>query len=235
MTDTRLTPGPRPAPVTLEGRVAIVAPLDPDRHAAALFRASHRGDPELLFRYLPIGPFADLDSYRADLARRQSRPDVVAFALLDRAGRVFGSASLMRAAPEDRTVEIGYVWFAPEAKRGTAATEAMYLLARHVFEDLSYRRCEWKCDRLNAPSLAAALRLGFSFEGVFRNHMIVKGRNRDTAWFAMIDTDWPAIREGFETWLAPENFDAAGRQVSRLAQCRPAQKSEQRPLRSQSP
>jgi RimJ/RimL family protein N-acetyltransferase len=199
-----LTPGRAPEPVTLDGIDTIVTPLDLDRDAASLYAVAHGGDAEKLFRYLPTGPFADVATYRTFLEGWSARPDVICCTLMDRNRVPFGTASLMRLAPSDRCAEIGYIWFAERAQRTRRATEAMYLLARHIFE----------------PSRRAADRLGFTYEGLFRNHMIVKGRNRDTAWFAMIDSDWPAIRAGFERWLSPGNFDAAGNQIATLAACR---------------
>jgi RimJ/RimL family protein N-acetyltransferase len=131
-------------------------------------------------------------------------------------------ASFLRMAPEHGVIEIGHIWFAPALQRTRQATEAIYLMARHVFDDLGYRRLEWKCDALNEPSRRAAQRFGFTFEGVFRQHMVVKGRNRDSAWFSILDGEWPAIREAFEAWLGPENFDADGRQRQTLAAVRGA-------------
>jgi RimJ/RimL family protein N-acetyltransferase len=220
MPEPVLTPGRMPAPVTLTGPRVRIEPLDPERDAAALFAASHGGDAEALFRYLFEGPYADPDAYRAYLAGWCGKPDTIAFTLTETgAAAPFGTASLMRIAAEHRCIEIGNIWYAPAAQRTAATTEAMFLLARHVFEDLAYRRYEWKCDARNLPSRQAALRLGFSFEGVFRSHMIVRGGNRDTAWFAMTDADWPRLRSAFERWLDPANFDPAGRQRRSLAAC----------------
>ncbi len=149
----------------------------------------------------------------ADLARKAASDDPLFWAIVDRAaGEAQGYATLMRIEPVHRVIEVGNILFTPALQRKPGATEAMSLLAGHVFDDLGYRRYEWKCNALNAPSRAAALRLGFSFEGVFRQHMIIKGRNRDTAWYSMIDTEWPSVSRGFATWLAPDNFDSEGRQ-----------------------
>ena len=216
-----LTPGPRPEPVTLAGRTVRIEPLDPARDAAALFAAAHGDDPGRLFRYLFTPPFPDAESYGAYLRSWCDTPSTLAFGLFETgADAPFGSASLMRIVPEHRCIEIGSIWYSAAVQRSTAPTEAMYLFARHVFDELGYRRYEWKCDSRNASSRQAALRLGFSFEGIFRNHMIVKGESRDTAWFAMTDADWPACRAAFERWLDPANFDAAGRQRRSLADCR---------------
>jgi RimJ/RimL family protein N-acetyltransferase len=216
-----LTAGEMPRPITLEGQHVTLVPLDPARDAAALYAAAHDGDADRLFRYLTSGPFAGVAEYRANIEAWHARPDVLAFALVDPAtGAPFGSASYMRIAPADRCLEIGSIWYAPAQQRSTAPTEAMFLLARHAFDGLGYRRYEWKCDARNLPSRRAALRLGFAYEGLFRQHMIVKGRNRDTAWYAMTDADWPAHRAGFERWLELGNFDAEGRQRRTLEACR---------------
>jgi RimJ/RimL family protein N-acetyltransferase len=144
--------------------------------------------------------------------------DPLFYAIVDRAsGRAVGRAALMRIEPLHRVIEVGSILFTPPLQRTRGATEAMYLMARYVFDELGYRRYEWKCNALNEPSRAAALRLGFTYEGLFRQHMIIKGRNRDTAWYSMIDTEWQARRARFETWLAPENFDASGRQRTALS------------------
>ena len=143
--------------------------------------------------------------------------DPLFFAILDKAtGEVLGSAALMRIVPAHGVIEVGTIGYSPRLKRTRIATDAMYLMARHVFEDLGYRRYEWKCDRTNEPSQRAALRLGFTFEGIFRQHMMIAGKNRDTAWFAMLDTEWPEKKAALQRWLDPENFDAEGRQKRSL-------------------
>ncbi|HLY58381.1 MAG TPA: GNAT family protein [Stellaceae bacterium] len=216
-----LTPGPRPEPVRLSGRTVRIEPLDPARDAVALFAAAHGDDPDRLFRYLFTPPFPDAGSYRDYLESWCGTANTLAFSLFEIDAELpFGSASLMRIVPEHRCIEVGSIWYAAAVQRSTATTEAMHLLARYVFDELGYRRYEWKCDSRNAPSRRAALRLGFSFEGIFRNHMIVKGDSRDTAWFAMTDEDWPSRRAAFERWLDPTNFDAAGAQRRSLADCR---------------
>jgi RimJ/RimL family protein N-acetyltransferase len=194
-----------------------VEALDP-AHARDLFEASHGGggDPAI-WNYLPYGPFRDQASFAAWLAERTASRDPLFFAILDANGRALGMASYLRMVPADGVIEIGHIWFAPILQRTRLATEAIYLMARHAFEGLGNRRFEWKCNALNAPSRRAALRFGFTFEGLFRQHMIVKARNRDTAWYAMIDRDWPAIRAAFEAWLDPRNFDVEGRQKHPLA------------------
>ncbi len=196
----------------------LVCPIDADTDAAPLFAVSHlpEGDPTI-WTYLPDGPYDSPEHLRGTLAWASSLDDCVYFTLaLLPDQQPLGMAAYLRIAPEVGVVEIGHIWFARRLQRTTAATEAIYLLARHVFDDLGYRRLEWKCNALNAASRGAAERFGFTFEGVFRKHMVVKGRNRDTAWFSITDDEWPAIRGGFQAWLAPENFDSEGRQARAL-------------------
>jgi RimJ/RimL family protein N-acetyltransferase len=196
-------------------------PLDPDRHAEELLAASE-GDPQL-WRYLSYGPFAGTAELRGWLAERAACTDPLFLAVVETAtGRAAGVVSYLRIEPEHGCIEIGHIWFGAPLQRTAVATETIYLLARHVFDDLGYRRLEWKCDAENERSRRAAERFGFTFEGVFRQHMIVKGRNRDTAWFALLDGEWPAARAAFEAWLAPENFDGDGRQRRALAELRRA-------------
>ncbi len=203
----------RPERVTLRGRAVTLHPLDADEHAAALFRAANGGDKDRVWTYLADGPYGDAAAFKAAIATKAQSADPLFFAVLDNAsGLAVGYQNLMRIDATHRAIEVGNVLYTPALQRTVGATEAQYLFARYVFDDLGYRRYEWKCNDLNAPSKRAALRLGFVFEGVFRQHMIVKGRSRDTAWFAMLDTEWPARRAAFERWLAPDNFDAAGRQ-----------------------
>src|SRR6266851_1396189 len=207
-------PVPPPQKRVREGRYVRLEPVDAARHAEDLF-ASSRGHDEI-WTYLGYGPFADLARFRAWLTERAQESDPLFVTIVDSAsGRATGMASFLRIAPADGVIEIGHIWFAPAIQRTRQATEAIFLLMREAF-DLGYRRLEWKCNALNAPSRRAALRFGFTFEGIFRQHMIIKGRNRDTAWFAMLDHEFPAIRAAFERWLAPENFDAAGRQRTPL-------------------
>ncbi|MCU1261280.1 MAG: GCN5-related N-acetyltransferase [Bryobacterales bacterium] len=212
-----MSPGAAPERVTIEGRYVTVAPLDAAVHAEALWEASRGPENDALWAYLPDGPFPDFASFQADLEFKSATTDPLFFAIVDRAsGRATGRASFMRIEPRHRCVEVGGILYTPALQRTRGATEAMYLMARHAFEDLGYRRYEWKCNALNEPSRRAALRLGFTFEGIFRQHMIVKGRNRDTAWFAMLDSEWPDRKVEFERWLDPANFDAGGRQRSPL-------------------
>jgi RimJ/RimL family protein N-acetyltransferase len=199
-----------PARVVLAGERVSLVPLDPDRHAERLFAAS-QGDP-LLWAYLPYGPFDSLAAFREHLARQAASDDPLFFAVGEA-----GVASFMRMDPPNGVIEIGNIWFGAPLQRTPAATEAIQLMARYAFDDLGNRRLEWKCNAENARSRAAALRFGFTFEGVFRQHMIVKGRNRDTAWFSLLDSEWPDVRRRFQTWLDPANFDADGRQRTPLA------------------
>jgi len=208
---------PAPERRVHEGRHVRLEPLDPSLHGAELWRAASAADAAATFTYLPDGPFADEAALRDLLATRAARADPLFLAIRPRDGPALGWASFMRIVPAMGVIEIGHIWLAPPLQRTTAATEALFLMMAHAMDDLGYRRLEWKCDALNAASRAAASRLGFSFEGIFRQHLIVKGRNRDTAWFAIVDRDWPAVRAAFAAWLDPANFDAAGRQLSPLA------------------
>ncbi len=214
-------PAKRPRPAVIEGTAVKIAPLDAAAHVKDLYEPTHRaGASDELWRYLWDGPFASEVEMRAALERKAATEDPLFFAILDaRSGRALGYASYMRIEPAHRVIEIGGILFGPELQRTRGATEAMYLMARHVFEDLGYRRYEWKCDALNGPSRRAAERLGFTFEGIFRQHMIVKGRNRDTAWFSMLDSEWPSRKAAFERWLAPENFDDHGLQRADWHRC----------------
>lgn len=218
---SRWTPRDRPARAPLEGRFVRLEPLDPARHGDGLYAASATTDADDRFRYLGETPPGDRQAFQAWLEKAAASEDPLHFAVIDRAsGRIAGRQSYLRIDPANGVIEIGNIlWNDPVARR-PAATEALFLFARHAFDTLGYRRFEWKCNDRNAPSKRAALRFGFTFEGVFRQHMVVKGENRDTAWFAMIDGEWPAIRAAFEAWLAPDNFEAAGNQKRRLEDIR---------------
>jgi RimJ/RimL family protein N-acetyltransferase len=206
-------PARRPERRILRGRAITLVPLDADAHADALFEGANGGDKDRVWSYLFDGPYADRAAFRANIASKAASEDPLFFAVVDNAsGNAVGYQTFLRIEPRHRVIEIGNIMYTPAMQRTIGATEAQYLFARYVFDELGYRRYEWKCNSLNAPSRRAALRLGFSFEGVFRQHMIVKGRNRDTAWFSMLDSEWPARRAAFEQWLAPENFDSSGRQ-----------------------
>ncbi len=202
-------PVQRPGAVALEGRFGRIEKLDPARHASDLWRAF--GADERLWTYMFYGPFPDAGSFSIFLGKIATLEEQVYYAIVDRDGRAAGWAALMEIRPQPRVIEVGSIVYGPALQRTALATEAQYLLARYAFETLGYRRYEWKCDALNAPSRRAALRLGFAFEGIFRQHMIIKGRSRDTAWFAMLDSEWPRAKAAFERWLQPENFDG-GRQ-----------------------
>lgn len=204
----------------MSGAHVMLRPVDVELDAAALFALSHEpdGDPGI-WTYLPDGPYESVEDFARSLAAAQASEDPIYFAILGLPDeRPLGMCAYMRITPEFGVVEIGHIWFAPELQRTTAATEAIFLLAGHVFDELGYRRLEWKCNSLNAPSRRAAERFGFTFEGIFRSHLVVKGRNRDTAWFSITDEEWPAIRGSFETWLSPENFDEEDRQLRSLSE-----------------
>jgi RimJ/RimL family protein N-acetyltransferase len=202
-------PAQKPGAVILEGRFGRVEEIDPARHAADLWRAFAADD--RLWTYMFYGPFSDAGAFSNFLGKIAALEEQVYYAIVDRDGRAAGWAALIEVRPQARVIEIGSIVYGPALQRTALATEAQYLLARYAFETLGYRRYEWKCDALNASSRHAALRLGFTFEGIFRQHMIIKGRNRDTAWFAMLDSEWPRAKAAFERWLQPENFDG-GRQ-----------------------
>ena len=209
------TPPPLPPRAPLAGRYVRLEPLAPD-HAAGLFAAFAEDAAGAMWRYLPHGPFADPAGFRAWLDAARLLHDPLHFAIRMGDGRLGGTLSLMRMTPRAGSIETGWLTFAPRLQRTREATEAVHLLMRWAFE-AGYRRFEWKCDAANRASRRAAERFGFSFEGVFRQAGVVKGRNRDTAWFAAIDAEWPALRSAFDTWLEPGNFDDAGRQRQRLA------------------
>jgi RimJ/RimL family protein N-acetyltransferase len=214
--DTR--PADRPRRTPLPGRYVDVVPVDAQAHGDDLYAAATGPRTETLWTYLSVGPWANRASLVAWLESAARSEDPFTYALVDRAsGKALGIATYMRIEPTHRVIEVGGIWYTPPLQRTRAATEAMYLMAKNAFEVLRYRRYEWKCNAFNEPSRQAALRLGFTYEGLFRQHMIARGRNRDTAWFSMLDSEWPSRREAFERWLAPENFDAAGRQRTRLA------------------
>ena len=207
----------RPARTRIDGRDVVLVPIDVATHGPQLYELSHGPEREAQWMYLWDGPYPSQDAFLENLAVKAASEDPFFFSILERAtGHAVGVASYLRITPKDRVIEVGSILFTPRLQRTRGATEAMYLMARHAFDTLGYRRYEWKCNALNAPSRRAAVRLGFQFEGIFRQHMIVKGRSRDTAWFAMIDRDWPAIRAAYDAWLDPANFDADGRQLTPL-------------------
>lgn len=211
-------PALRPGRASLTGRTAILEKLNAARHGPALWD-TFKGHDEL-WTYSSQGPFADGGAFSAWLAQRAALEDPFYYVITNRSGRALGVATLMEIRPDMRVIEVGHIVYGPDLQRTSLATEAQFLLARHAFETLGFRRYEWKCDALNAASRRAATRLGFTFEGVFRQHMILKGRSRDTAWYAMLDGEWPRVRAAFEQWLDPANFDADRAQRRRLEDIR---------------
>ena len=214
---------PRPPRTAIAGRFCRIAPLDPERHAVDLFAANSEDREGRNWTYLPYGPFASFDLYRNYLDAAARRDDPLVHAIIEQAsGQAVGVASLMRIDQAAGVIEVGGINYSPRLQRKPAASEAMYLLMRRVFDELGYRRYEWKCDSLNAPSRAAAQRLGFRYEGLFRQATVYKGRSRDTAWFSILDAEWPDLRSAFERWLDPANFDDGGHQRKSLAALREA-------------
>jgi RimJ/RimL family protein N-acetyltransferase len=212
------SPAKMPSRIRLPGRFVTVAPVDPAAHADSLYEGTHGNGKDDLWYYLSDGPFPTRSAFDASLRQKAASEDPLYFAIVDnRSGLAVGHTAYLRITPVHRVIEVGAVLFTPALQRTAGATEAMYLMARHAFEDLGYRRYEWKCDALNTASRRAALRFGFQFEGIFRQHMIRRGRNRDTAWFAMLDCEWPLRKANFERWLAPSNFDSDGRQKESLS------------------
>jgi RimJ/RimL family protein N-acetyltransferase len=210
------TPAQWPGPVTLKGRFGTVERLNAARHTADLWEAV-RGRDEI-WDYIPAGPFADAAAFSDYVVACENNKERYFYAVVDGNGRAVGFLALMEIRPSMRVIEIGNIIYGAPLQRTPLGTEAQYLLTRYAFETLGYRRYEWKCSALNAPSRRAAERFGFSYEGTFRQHMIVKGRTRDTAWFSIIDREWPARKAAFERWLAPENFDREGRQIKKLGE-----------------
>lgn len=223
----RLPTGRVPERHPIVGSSVTLEPLSPVDHAQDLFRLSHANDPQgRHWTYLPYGPFSDFESFEAWLIERAKSEDPLFFAFREHdSGQAIGMGSFMRMVPDMGVIEIGHLWVAPSFKKTRPATEALCLMMRHVFDELGYRRLEWKCNALNARSRRAAKRLGFRYEGTFRQHLIVKGRNRDSAWFSLLDSEWPAIRTAQDRWLAPENFDEAGRQKLSLGELTAAAKA----------
>ncbi len=222
VSDTRLgdpvanwTPPRRPDRSAIEGRHVRLEPLEAEAHAFDLHAAFQGHDG--LWDYMPYGPFASASAYHRWAREREGGDDPRFFVLRDTStGRCGGIASYLRITPEAGSIEVGHICISPSMQRGVAATEAMFLMMAWAFQ-AGYRRYEWKCNALNLPSRRAAQRLGFSFEGIFRQHMVIKGHNRDSAWFSVIDSEWPALAEAYAVWLSPTNFDRAGRQRERLS------------------
>jgi RimJ/RimL family protein N-acetyltransferase len=207
----------RPHAIVLEGRFGRVEKLDAMRHATHLWDA-FKGHDEIWTYMSSYGPFADAAAFRNWLSDREKLEDPFSYAVVDSSDRALGIATLMEIDLAMRVIEVGHIVYSPALQRTPLATEAQYLLARYVFETLGYRRYEWRCNALNAPSRRAALRLGFTYEGTLRQHKVAKGHNRDTAVFSLLDSEWPARKRNFERWLSPDNFDAAGQQRTSLAE-----------------
>ena len=215
------TPRPAPPRSTMTGRLCRVEPLDPDRHGGDLFEAFRADREEHIWTYLPYGPFSELADFQTWMTATCLDDDPLFHAIVDQeSGKALGVASYLRIAPKVGVIEVGHINFSPALQKRPMATEAMFLMMTRVFDELGYRRYEWKCNALNAGSCAAAERLGFTFEGVFRQATIAKGRNRDTAWYSILDKEWPRAKAAFQAWLAPENFDGEGRQRRSLADFR---------------
>lgn len=212
------SPRPVPSRTSLSGTYCRLEPLDAQRHAADLFAANTADREQRMWTYLPYGPFDTCEAYQTWATAASQSVDPLFFAIIaENSQQAVGVASYLRIDPAVGSIEVGHLAYSPQLQRTPAATEAMFLLMRQAFE-LGYRRYEWKCDALNAPSRAAAERLGFAFEGIFRQATIYKQRSRDTAWYSIIDSEWPALRSLFETWLAPGNFDAEGNQRQSLSE-----------------
>jgi RimJ/RimL family protein N-acetyltransferase len=212
-------PAKSPERRSFEGKTVRLEPLDVVRHGDDLFK--NTVDADSTWDYLAYGPFHGRDEFMAWLEARAPLVDPLTFTIIDAAsGEARGLESLMRIDAANGVIEIGHIWLSPPLQRTRQATEAIYLLSRYVFDELGYRRYEWKCDSLNGPSRRAAERYGFAYEGTFRQHMVIKDRNRDTAWYSILDGEWPARRTAFETWLSEDNFDSTGRQRRSLADIR---------------
>lgn len=206
-----------PPRLPMAGQYCQLEPLNPAVHAADLYRAYQADTEGRFWTYLPYGPFATYEAYETWLQENCLADDPLFYAIIDsQVGQALGVASYLRIEPASGVIEVGHINYSPQFQRTAAATEAMFLMMRRVFDELGYRRYEWKCDALNAPSRRAALRLGFTFEGVFRQATMYKGRNRDTAWYAITDQEWPALKTAFEAWLNPANFDTQRQQRRRL-------------------
>ena len=215
------TPARLPGDVTLTGRFGTVERLDPAWHGATLWEAMRGHD--ALWAYNPFGPFPEAAGFGSWLGERVKLRDPFYYTIVDTAGRAVGMATLMEIRPAHRVIEVGHICYTPSLQRTPLGTEAIYLLARYIFEQLGFRRFEWKCNSLNMPSRQAAARYGFVYEGEFRQHMVVKSRNRDTMWYSMLDSEWPKRKAAFERWLKPENFGADGKQQVSLATLNAAQ------------
>jgi len=222
MTDLQnWTPRPKPERKVLEGRYVRLEPLDPQKHGDELFAASSVADADQRFTWLFEFPPATRAEFEPWLDKVSKSEDPLFFAVIDKAsGKVAGRQTLMRIDPVHGVIEIGNIYWGPLISRKPAATEAQFLFMQYIFDVLGYRRYEWKCNNDNAPSKRAAERFGFTFEGIFRQHMVAKGKNRDTAWYSILDSEWPALKKAYQAWLAPENFDSDGQQIKRFEEFR---------------
>jgi RimJ/RimL family protein N-acetyltransferase len=213
------TPRRAPPRATLEGQYATVVPFDAELHCSDLHAANRSDSENRIWTYLAYGPFESEDDYREFMRALCATDDPQFYAVVDKqTGKAGGIASYLRINPDMGVIEVGHINYAPPLQRTIAATEAMFLMMKHVFDDLGYRRYEWKCDALNARSCRAAERLGFTYEGTFRQAMVYSGRNRDTAWYSIMDSEWLALKSTFEGWLNPSNFDTNGHQICHLGQ-----------------
>ncbi|GAA5544090.1 MULTISPECIES: GNAT family protein [Brucella] len=222
MTDLQnWTPRPKPERKVLEGRYVRLEPLDPQKHGDELFAASSVTDADQRFTWLFEFPPATRAEFEPWLDKVSKSEDPLFFAVIDKAsGKVAGRQTLMRIDPVYGVIEIGNIYWGPLISRKPAATEAQFLFMQYIFDELGYRRYEWKCNNDNAPSKRAAERFGFTFEGIFRQHMVAKGKNRDTAWYSILDSEWPELKKAYQAWLAPENFDSDGQQIKRFEEFR---------------
>lgn len=217
------TPRVAPEHIALRGRLVSLEPMDPDRHTEPLFEAAQgEGSDPLLWLYMGSGPYRDAAHFRDWTTKAAISTDPLFYAVVPAGEAPAGQASFMRIDPPNGVIEIGHIWFGGHIQRSPATTEALFLMASHAFDTLGYRRLEWKCNARNARSRAAAGRLGFTYEGTFRNAVVAQDRNRDTAWYSIIDEEWPRVRAAFEAWLDPANFDADGKQRQSLAAIRSA-------------
>lgn len=218
---SKWTPREPPRRTPMEGRFVRLEPLSAARHGDGLFEASSVPDALDRFRWLPELPPHDHAAFQPWLDKAEGSADPIYFTVIDKkTGKIAGRQTYLRTDAANGVTEIGHIYWGPLVSKTPATTEALYLFARHVFDDLGYRRFEWKCNNLNEPSKRAAIRFGFQFEGVFRKVMVTKGQSRDTAWYAMTDDDWSVAKPAFEAWLSPSNFDAAGKQVKTLMELR---------------
>ena len=222
MTDlSNYTPRPLPGAKVLRGRLVVLEPLDAEKYGAGLGNAVAGPGNDDIWTYMPFDPVENADDFINVFTALATKNDWLAYIITDaETGEVLGTASYMRQRPEHGSIEVGCVAYSKKLQRSAHASEAIYLMGHHIFDDLDYRRFEWKCHNENKKSRNAAARYGFKFEGVFRNDMVMKGKNRDTAWFAMTDDDWPDVKQAFERWLSPDNFDENGHQKRKLAELR---------------